>query len=724
METNCDSPAKNTRSNRKEESLSPTKVVEDKGVRDIKRIQLTPIPKSQRPKQKLKASEVHNELIIAQRSASRGYNQGLQPSQSSGSSHNLKRVRISESTLLKLNKYRSPTYDKQQKGLLTKDKELQSDLNNSVASNCSYATCLEDNTIDEARCNHTNDLNLKDSQSRSPVNTINSDTEEETEVILKKRVSSYLCQNTEKMADHQNITNAEVQAVQLATLPDDATATERIMFSMLSNIQTRMSNLETSIKDNQITTSKTTRQVEELEKAVSEQKLEQQNRDSQVNTMFNQMTQVIQHQEEAIKDLQRQVDDVFFRMSKDSVAIDGLLEVPNENSIQLVRNFLNQILQVAEPIAIQNAYRLGEPTEGKTRTMQVKLSNPAHKGLIYKHISNLKNKTNKNGDKFSINDQVTGLRGEEQRYNREVIRDNKKLKTSEKLELTLKKGTLYMGDDEITPLIDCPSRSSVLTLSTQQLQDFQKLIDTKLSAGDPVTVDGSTFLGYSMEARDVHEINDMYRALRKKHLDAQHIVCAFRLPGTPFTSMCHYHDDGEIGAGRKLLYALKDVAIMNRCVFVVRTYIKHIGPARFAAYKNAARSAILLKSFNEIRQETQHPWEEEEIKTTKHTRRYKRSWNQGGRRGRGGGGNGIRGARHSTQSGERHQNQACELSDQLPGWTNYAAQWKNTQGTDNIAKQLFPPMVLGSLSSQTDRNNERSWDQQCAEDNEHGGEIT
>ena len=339
------------------------------------------------------------------------------------------------------------------------------------------------------------------------------------------------------------------------------------------------------------------------------------------------------------------------------------------------------MMEIPEAIDITSAYRVGEKVPGITRTLKMKLGNPGQKGLIFQHISNLRNKENTDGIQFQLNDHVIGEKAEDLKWNREVIKENAKLTTAEKLIITTRRGKLYTEDDTLlTSDLKCPSKASIIDIELQRLEHYREVLSKKTVQGTEQKYDGSTFVGYSMEATTVEEINEVYTAVRIANMDAQHIVCAYRLPGPHIAKTQHFCDDGEVGEGRKLMHQMRDANILNRAVFVVRRYLKQIGGVRHVLYRNAASSAIAISSFNNIRNETQVPWKIEEIKS-------KRDFvpkNGGGRfrgrtsRGRGGGRGSVRVACSSTQW-PTNQKKACKLPDTLTGWDSNANQWNSHQ---------------------------------------------
>ncbi len=80
--------------------------------------------------------------------------------------------------------------------------------------------------------------------------------------------------------------------------------------------------------------------------------------------------------------------------------------------------------------------------------------------------------------------------------------------------------------------------------------------------------------------------NDVFPAIHAIFTDhrvarATHNIYAYRIKlGERLVE--HYEDDGEYGAGRRLLELLRKEDVMNNLICITRWYGgKHLGPARF-----------------------------------------------------------------------------------------------------------------------------------------------
>ena len=199
---------------------------------------------------------------------------------------------------------------------------------------------------------------------------------------------------------------------------------------------------------------------------------------------------------------------------------------------------------------------------------------------------------------------------ERQRWNEEILVENKNLPAHERKDLKIRKGELYIGDKKHQSEVRFTSGLEALKLDAP-LQHAAKQVYKKIARGITIEVEGSKFQGFTIDVDNLQQVMDGYTAMRLHHLNQRHIVCAYRLPGLDLDN-CGGWDDGEHGAARMLLNAMKIAGITHRCLFVTRWYEGiHIGVARFESYLKAARSVIIHTPMNRLLNKAQTPWSEE-----------------------------------------------------------------------------------------------------------------
>ena len=227
--------------------------------------------------------------------------------------------------------------------------------------------------------------------------------------------------------------------------------------------------------------------------------------------------------------------------------------------------------------------------------------------------------------------------------NREIKYENSLRPHLDKLEVKVEKGELYINNVIYEPDIVCPDRLQLLDWNEEKIKELDTFYNDKVKSGGEIHIDSSTFTGYKVEIQSMLDINTAYEALRLKFPGARHVVCAYRLPGKNFVKYQSGCDDGEHGAYRFILNAMKMVEMSHTAIFVTRFYDgKQIGISRFEGYLLAARSAIAHNPIHTKFDTAQQLWSEEYCRFARdeekaddtnpsHTRQRGRQNRRGGR---------------------------------------------------------------------------------------------
>ncbi|XP_062585845.1 uncharacterized protein LOC134247508 [Saccostrea cucullata] len=144
--------------------------------------------------------------------------------------------------------------------------------------------------------------------------------------------------------------------------------------------------------------------------------------------------------------------------------------------------------------------------------------------------------------------------------------------------LTLPNGDKY---SEEVPLL---TSADVLQIESSETQ---KLDDIPTKSVDPVRKNGSEFFAIGSEVDSVESVQNFYKKAcidpYVASVDSRILVYRFR-ENDKVTE--NYHDDGEHGAGRRLLKFMQDNQIFNAAIIVTRWMGDHIGPERFTIMEN------------------------------------------------------------------------------------------------------------------------------------------
>lgn len=342
---------------------------------------------------------------------------------------------------------------------------------------------------------------------------------------------------------------------------------------------------------------KTNERVDDNEKAIGALEKELDEYKFQMKLIAN----VVTRQDEQIQSLNRKLNEMQQREMYPNLVISGIPERPQENTLQIYNQFIQNELEIQELIPAHRAFRIGS---GQNRPIIVELRDPINqKGKIYNHVGKLKGKFNKDGGRYFVSDHLPEEYNENRRRINELVAENKKKPNNEKLNMTVKKGRLLIEEQPYAKAIIPPKPADIFK-PDEKLWELADEID--MVKGKDESLAKSKFIAYAGAVQDLKDVQAAYLKVKTKFAYASHVVCAFRLPGKETPRLQDFADDGEIGAGRVILNMLKEEKLMNVVVFMIRQYGgQHLGPTRFEYIRKVALSAIqnLRKRLDEHQQE-------------------------------------------------------------------------------------------------------------------------
>ena len=219
-------------------------------------------------------------------------------------------------------------------------------------------------------------------------------------------------------------------------------------------------------------------------------------------------------------------------------------------------------------------HRIGK---GQNRPIWIKLVNYADKFIIFKNATHLKGKKNSAGKGFFIQNDLSEKTQEEQRWQRQIVSKNK-MKVVNRLNMSFTQNKLMIQNKTYAKQAPTPSMGELLIMSREQRQLVQNI---KLVTMRERKELGNTFIGYATRAYDIREVREAYQHLKLKHPDATHIVVAHSF-ADPRPELTDYSDDGEVGAGRRMVDLLLQNNTTEIAVYIVRYHSgRNLGPRRF-----------------------------------------------------------------------------------------------------------------------------------------------
>lgn len=318
---------------------------------------------------------------------------------------------------------------------------------------------------------------------------------------------------------------------------------------------------------------------------------------TQQEKKFEAMMGIMVRQNEEINSLKKSLSNMYQKQIKKNLVITGLIEKSRENPAWVVLEFFKNRMKIDKSIPIVNAYRIGQGTD---RPVVVELENVEDKGVVFGSISKLKGQRNSKDRTFYVSEQLPEELNEIKRQEGLIKYQNNKLPLAQQVDMTFKKGELFVQNEKFKPPIKPPSIQQLIAPTTQEKDATEKI---EIIEGNTRDRAESVFIGYAAKVETLPQVEGAYRAVRRAHPQATHVVCAFRLTGVNPTKSFGMIDDGEFGGARRLFKVLQNTRSYNRAIFVARYYGgKHIGPDRFTIIEDVGESAI-----TELETQDRHP---------------------------------------------------------------------------------------------------------------------
>lgn len=289
--------------------------------------------------------------------------------------------------------------------------------------------------------------------------------------------------------------------------------------------------------------------------------------------------------EKEVDELRERILDQEARSMRDNIKFFNVPEVHNEPCETTVRRFLCNEMRVSDEdqrrIRFDRVHRTGIAGAGQHRVIVAKCNPSEGKHIIFSHIKNLDKYK-----KFGVSEQLPREMAERKK---QLIPDYRQAKQD-------KKDVKWSVDKLIiSGVVKEVKKDKVRDINVNTTEKAVTL-QHEIRHSPPQTHQGSSFQGHSLK---ITSQDDIIPALHAIYSDsrvarATHNIYAYRLKSSD-RYIEHYEDDGEWGAGAKLLDMLRDNNIENSLVCVTRWYGgTHLGKARFNHIINAAKESLRL----------------------------------------------------------------------------------------------------------------------------------
>jgi hypothetical protein len=267
---------------------------------------------------------------------------------------------------------------------------------------------------------------------------------------------------------------------------------------------------------------------------------------------------------------------------KDNLVFMNICEESQHEDLQkILYDFMADTLKICGPdldrIEIFKVHRMGGPRR-KGRSIIANV-NDMGKQIIMKHVKHLKDKD------ANVFIQMPSEMVEQKKRLMPFYKEAKKKNINTRWmgeKLLVGDQTMAVRRDQVLDInIDTTGKASML----------------KVRRSPPLTFEGSTFQGASVTALNQDDIIPALHALYadSRVARATHNIYAYRLSGEKTLAREHYDDDGEYGAGQRLLDLLKQHDITDTLVCVSRWYGgKNLGPKRFEKILDCAKQTLQI----------------------------------------------------------------------------------------------------------------------------------
>lgn len=284
------------------------------------------------------------------------------------------------------------------------------------------------------------------------------------------------------------------------------------------------------------------------------------------------------------------INQLVAKSMEDNLIISGVLDdLPKKKVCAQIHQFLFQQVELPDvrDNDILKVYRIGQPENGKHRAIMLQCTADLRR-YIMTHAPNLKDKTNQQGGKFYINQQLPEAIAEQKREICQIIKEKQKgeeqLPQSSRSRILVKNNKVFINGQLIRKTITPPSVSSLFPE-----EDQQKRIDAiKLRTFRSKPDAGSTFRVTIFRPDSLEQVKLAYVKMFQNYSTADHIAVACKIDGQEA-----YNDNAEFGAGMKMMKAIRESGLDNVVLFMIRQYGGiNLGPRRFKIISDLATIAL------------------------------------------------------------------------------------------------------------------------------------
>lgn len=302
----------------------------------------------------------------------------------------------------------------------------------------------------------------------------------------------------------------------------------------------------------------------------------------------------VHKQEKQIQVLKGKQTSLVAKSMEKNLVISGIPELPDsskENCRKTVSSFLQAEMDIGPSrLDIKNAYRIGVLHAERPRQIVIRVPSDLWQWIM-DNLGRLRGRKNSMGKGFFITPQLPDQWVEQRRTLKDQIRRAQdKVNKSEahippkdRSTVETHRGQLFINKVLQKEKIHPPS-----VLQLTDMGDQEIIEDVQLIASDPDGDKGSSFQAFAAVTKSLNEVRNAYKKVRQSNPAADHVVLAYTCrEGDGLV------DDGENGAGTRLLDKLLAEGVNSRAIFMVRIFGgAHLGPKRFQIMEKLGQQAL------------------------------------------------------------------------------------------------------------------------------------
>ena len=289
--------------------------------------------------------------------------------------------------------------------------------------------------------------------------------------------------------------------------------------------------------------------------------------------------------ENVLEDLREQMLVQEARSMRDNLKFYNIPESQDEECEETVRKFLSKEMKISvndlNKIKFDRIHRTGQYRRDQNRVIVAKFNPCEGRQIVFNHVKNLDRSKN-----YGISEQLP----------RELAERKKQLIPAYKQAKREKRNAKWSMDKLVVD-------GQVKEITKDKVKDVNLDTNEKATSLQPELHHtptqihhGSSFQGHSVKITSQDEIVPALHAIYSdsRVARATHNIYAYRLK-TGHGYLEHFEDDGEWGAGSKLLNMLRENNIEDTLVCTTRWYGgSHLGKARFDHIVNVAKISLKL----------------------------------------------------------------------------------------------------------------------------------